>query len=43
MSKGTATAQNAMTPAEVAALLAEPREARLATVRDGGDVHLTPV
>ena len=42
-SKGTATAQNVMTPAEVAAFLAEPREARLATVRDDGDVHLTPV
>ena len=42
-SKGTATAQNAMTAAELAAFLAEPREARLATVREDGDVHLTPV
>ena len=42
-SLGTATAANAMTPAELAAFLAEPQEARLATVRDDGDVHLTPV
>lgn len=40
---GTAVAANAMTPAELAAFLAEPREARLATIRADGDIQLTPV
>lgn len=43
MSKGTASRENAMTPAELDAFLGEPREARLATVRPDGDVHLSPV
>lgn len=42
-SKGTTSAENAMTPDELARFLAEPREARLATIRRDGDVHLTPV
>lgn len=42
-SVGTSVAANALTPAELAAFLAEPREARLGTVLADGDVHLTPV
>ena len=42
-SVGTAVAANALTPSELAAFLAELQEARLATVRADGDVHLTPV
>lgn len=42
-SAGTATSANAMSASELAAFLAEPREARLATIRDDGDVQLTPV
>ncbi len=42
-SVGTAVAANALSPSELAAFLAELQEARLATVRADGDVHLTPV
>lgn len=42
-SKGTTSRENAMTAEELARFLAEPREARLGTVRRDGDVHLTPV
>jgi PPOX class probable F420-dependent enzyme len=40
---GTAGAGNRMSAEELRAFLAEPQEARLATVRDDGEVHLTPV
>ena len=43
MSKTTATASNAMTPAEVEAFLARRQNARLATVCADGHVQLTPV
>jgi PPOX class probable F420-dependent enzyme len=39
----TATAQNALSQAELEALLAEPLVARLATHRADGFAHLTPV
>lgn len=40
---GTATSANAMTVDELEAFVRQPREARLATLREDGDVHLTPV
>jgi PPOX class probable F420-dependent enzyme len=40
---GTVGTQNRMSPDEIRAFLDEPREARLATLREDGDVHLTPV
>jgi PPOX class probable F420-dependent enzyme len=40
---GTIDAANAMSAQELATFLGERREARLATVRQDGDVHLTPV
>ena len=43
MTTGTAGAQNRMSPEELSAFLNEPREGRLATIRDDGEVHLTPV
>ena len=39
----TASRSNAMKPSELEAFLAEPREARLATIRADSSVHLTPV
>lgn len=42
-SKGTTSAENAMTTEELDRFLGAPRVARLATVRRDGDVHLTPV
>jgi PPOX class probable F420-dependent enzyme len=43
VSETTATARNAMSRAEVAAFLGEKREVRLATLREDGWPHLTPV